>query len=65
MSDKIAEISKHIHEILPKECVKTILANTGVLPSWAAAYSPNSASHDSVLEVELEEGGPSRDMMRS
>ena len=58
MSDKITDISKHIHEILPKDSVKTILANTGVLPSWAAAYSPNSASHDSVLEVELDEGGP-------
>ena len=56
MSDKVAEISKHIDEMLPKDSVKTILANTGVLPSWAAAYSPNSASHDSLIEVELERG---------
>jgi multidrug efflux pump subunit AcrB len=58
MSQKVGEVSDHIRELLPKGSVKTILANTGVLPSWAAAYSPNSASHDSVLEIELDEDGP-------
>ena len=55
MSDKIVDISKSIHDLLPKDSVDIILANTGVLPSWAAAYSANSASHDSVLEVGLSE----------
>jgi len=58
MSEAIEQISSRIHELLPKDSVDDIMANTGVINSWAAAYSPNSASHDSLLEVELKEGGP-------
>jgi multidrug efflux pump subunit AcrB len=51
----VAEVTKSIRELLPKDSVHTVMANTGVLPSWAAAYSPNSASHDALLQVALEE----------
>lgn len=54
-SQLVREISESIRATLPKDSVETILANTGVIPSWAAAYSPNSASHDSLLEVEMSE----------
>lgn len=55
MSKQVEQVSQTIRDLLPKESVETVLANTGVLPSWAAAYSPNSASHDSLIEVGLSE----------
>jgi multidrug efflux pump subunit AcrB len=55
MSQLVADLSKDIVDLLPKDSVETVLGNTGVIPSWAAAYSPNSASHDSLLEVGLTE----------
>jgi len=55
MADLVAELSKSIRDLLPKDSVQTVLGNSGVIPSWAAAYSPNSASHDSLLEVSLSE----------
>ena len=55
MSKQVEEVSQSIHDLLPKDSVETVLANTGVIPSWAAAYSPNSASHDSLIEVGLSE----------
>jgi multidrug efflux pump subunit AcrB len=58
MSQLVTDLSKDIQDLLPKSSVETVLGNTGVLPSWAAAYSPNSASHDSLLEVGLAEGAP-------
>jgi multidrug efflux pump subunit AcrB len=51
----VRKVSDSIQSLLPKDAVEVIMANSGVLPSWAAAYSPNSASHDSLLEVELKE----------
>jgi multidrug efflux pump subunit AcrB len=51
----VADVSNSIHALLPGESVETVLANAGVLPSWAAAYSPNSASHDAILQVALNE----------
>ena len=58
MADSVSDVSKRIRSLLPKDSVETVLANTGVLPSWAAAYSPNSASHDSTLEVGLTDNAP-------
>jgi multidrug efflux pump subunit AcrB len=55
MADLVADLSKSIRDLLPKDSVQTVLGNSGVIPSWAAAYSPNSASHDSLLEVSLSE----------
>jgi CzcA family heavy metal efflux pump len=55
MSQLVSDLTKDIRDILPKNSVETVLGNTGVIPSWAAAYSPNSASHDSLLEVGLTE----------
>jgi multidrug efflux pump subunit AcrB len=55
MTQLVSDLSKDIRELLPKNSVDTVLGNTGVIPSWAAAYSPNSASHDSLLEVGLSE----------
>jgi multidrug efflux pump subunit AcrB len=55
MADLVENLSKDIHDLLPKESVETVLGNTGVLPNWASAYTPNSASHDSLLEVGLTE----------
>ena len=54
-SKLVTDVSEAIHSILPEKSVETIMANSGVLPSWAAAYSPNSASHDALLEVEMSE----------
>jgi len=48
-----AHVSATIQKAFPKDNVKVILANIGVISSWAAAYSPNSASHDALLEIEL------------
>jgi multidrug efflux pump subunit AcrB len=56
MDERVKTVSQRIRDILPKDSVETVLANIGVLPSWAAAYSPNSASHDALLEVGLAEG---------
>jgi multidrug efflux pump subunit AcrB len=55
MNDLVMRISHSIQDDLPKDSVEMVLANTGVIPSWAAAYSPNTASHDSILEVGLSE----------
>jgi multidrug efflux pump subunit AcrB len=55
-TQRVEAVSKRIEQLLPKDSVDTVLANTGVLPSWAAAYSANSASHDSLLQVEMKEG---------
>jgi HAE1 family hydrophobic/amphiphilic exporter-1 len=55
MSKLVEDLTKDIQQILPKDSVETVLGNTGVIPSWAAAYSPNSASHDSLLEVGMSE----------
>ncbi len=54
-SKLVADISKSIRTILPKDSVDAVLSNIGVLPSWAAAYSPNSAPHDALLEIEMNE----------
>jgi multidrug efflux pump subunit AcrB len=54
-SKEVEEVSNAIREILSPKNVDMVLANTGVIPSWAAAYSPNSASHDSVIQVSLTE----------
>src|SRR4029077_11496819 len=51
--DLVSRVSDAIRNRLPHESVEIIMANTGVLGSWAAAYSPNSASHDALLEIEL------------
>lgn len=51
----VADISKNLRTLLPKDSVDAVLSNIGVLPSWAAAYSPNSAPHDALLEVEMNE----------
>jgi len=42
-----------VRSLLPKDSVESVLANIGVLPSWAAAYSPNSAPHDALLEIQM------------
>ncbi|NNN05176.1 MAG: efflux RND transporter permease subunit, partial [Elusimicrobia bacterium] len=51
----VADISAKLRELLPKDSVEAVLSNIGVLPSWAAAYSPNSAPHDALLDVEMNE----------
>jgi multidrug efflux pump subunit AcrB len=53
MDQMVKDVSDQIRLLLPKDSVETVLANIGVLPSWAAAYNSNSASHDAVLEVGL------------
>ena len=63
-AQEVSDVSGEIHKLLPADSVKEILANSGVLLSWAAAYSPNSASHDSLLEVELEEGKKANNAIR-
>ena len=56
-ADQVAQVSRSVRDLLPKDSVETVVANTGVLQSWAAAYSPNSASHDALLQVALKEHG--------
>ncbi len=48
-----ADVSKSIRDLLPRGSVETILANIGVPPGWSAAYTPNAAMHDAVLQVAL------------
>ena len=57
-TDLVTQVSDRIRSLFPKDSVEIIMANTGVLPSWAAAYSPNSASHDSILEIEMSDQSP-------
>jgi multidrug efflux pump subunit AcrB len=51
----VADVSASVRSLLPQDSVSAVLSNVGVLPSWAAAYSPNSGPHDALLEVEMEE----------
>jgi multidrug efflux pump subunit AcrB len=51
----VADVSASLKSLLPKDSVEAVLANIGVLPSWAAAYSPNSAPHDALLQIEMNE----------
>ncbi|MBI3794427.1 MAG: efflux RND transporter permease subunit [Nitrospinae bacterium] len=52
-SELVGQVSDTIHNALPKGSVGTILSNAGVLSSWAAAYTPNSATHEALMEVEM------------
>ncbi|MGZ3696831.1 MAG: efflux RND transporter permease subunit, partial [Bdellovibrionota bacterium] len=52
---EVSDVSETIRSLLPKESVEVILANSGVISSWAAAYSPNSAAHDALLEIQMNE----------
>ncbi|MHB2025936.1 MAG: efflux RND transporter permease subunit [Elusimicrobiota bacterium] len=52
------DVSQDIRSRLPKDSVETVLSNIGVLPSWAAAYSPNSASHDALIDVQMSPKSP-------
>ncbi len=63
----VAKVSSAIKEDLPKNSLDVILANSGVLPSWAAAYTPNSATHEALLEVQMKDGygaGPAIRILR-
>ncbi len=63
--EMVAKVSTAIRQDLPKNSVDVILANSGVLPSWAAAYTPNSATHEALLEVEMKEGHSARNAINT
>lgn len=55
-SEIVGKVSDTIRKTFPKNGVRTVLSNAGVLSSWAAAYTPNSATHEALMEVEMEGG---------
>lgn len=53
---KIREIDKLIHEIVPPEDLKLTLANIGLSSRWSAIYTPNNGPHAAFLRVQLRSG---------
>jgi multidrug efflux pump subunit AcrB len=50
-----ADVERAIRAAIPKDEIKTIVTNTGVLYDWPAAYTPNAGPMDSFLNVQLVE----------
>lgn len=50
---QIAKVEKSIQRDIPKDDLKLVISNIGVLLDWPAAYTPNSGPMDSFILVQL------------
>lgn len=50
---RVKEVEDLIKAAIPKNEIKTMVSNIGVLYDWPAAYTPNSGPHDAFIEVQL------------
>jgi CzcA family heavy metal efflux pump len=56
LSEELAsQVEATVREAIPAKEINTIVANTGVLYDWPAAYTPNAGPMDSFLNVQLSE----------
>lgn len=54
LSEALAsDVEAVVRQVIPKNEINTIVANTGVLYDWPAAYTPNAGPMDSFLNVQL------------
>ncbi|MBI2844664.1 MAG: efflux RND transporter permease subunit [Armatimonadetes bacterium] len=51
----IARVEQSVRNHIPKQDIKMVISNIGVLYDWPAAYTPNAGPHDSFILVQLEE----------
>jgi len=50
---EVSDIEKEIQNVIPKDEIRTLIANLGVLYDWPAAYTPNAGPQDAFLEIQL------------
>jgi len=56
LSEELAsQVEAAVRDVIPPREINTIVANTGVLYDWPAAYTPNAGPMDSFLNVQLSE----------
>src|SRR5207245_2747747 len=53
---KIRQIDKLIHEVVPPEDLTLTLSNIGLSSRWSAIYTPNNGPHAAFLRVQLRSG---------
>ncbi len=51
--DLASRVEAAVRNVIPRRDINTIVANTGVLYDWPAAYTPNAGPMDSFLNVQL------------
>ena len=56
LSEELASgVEAAVRDVIPAGEINTIVANTGVLYDWPAAYTPNAGPMDSFLNIQLTE----------
>jgi multidrug efflux pump subunit AcrB len=53
---KIRQIDKLVHEMVPPDDLKLTMANIGLSSRWSAIYTPNNGPHAAFLRVQLRSG---------
>ncbi|MCI0651799.1 MAG: efflux RND transporter permease subunit [Planctomycetes bacterium] len=61
----LVRVENAIREVVPKEQLRSLITNIGVLLDWPAAYTPNSGPHDAFVLVQTTGVTPDRVLMRS
>jgi CzcA family heavy metal efflux pump len=61
----MARVEDAIREVIPKEELRKVITNIGVLMDWPAAYTPNSGPHDAFILVQHAGVRPDRHYMRA
>jgi CzcA family heavy metal efflux pump len=60
----LSRIEDAIREAIPKDDLKKLITNIGVLNDWPAAYTPNSGPHDAFILVQHSGSKPDRERIR-
>jgi multidrug efflux pump subunit AcrB len=50
---RVAEVEKFIQEQIPAHERQMVISELGLVPDWSAAYTPNSATWDANIKVQL------------
>lgn len=53
MERRVIQVERFLHEHIPANERKMIIAELGLVPDWSAAYTANSGSQDAIIKVQL------------
>ena len=51
----VEKVESIVHEVVPPEDVKIVVANIGVTPGFSSIYTPNSGQHTAFVQVGLQD----------
>lgn len=53
MEHRVAQVERFLHDHIPNNEQRMIIAELGLVPDWSSAYTANSGSQDAIIKVQL------------